>query len=50
MADAIASGAVTLEAGSAGDLAEVFAAFDIFDPARNITVPFPDDLSHRGFL
>lgn len=50
MADAIASGAVTLETGSAGDLAEVFAAFDIFDPARNITVPFPDDLSHRGFL
>lgn len=50
MADAIASGAVTLDTGSATELAEVFAAFDIFDPARNITVPFPDDLTHRGFV
>jgi alkyl sulfatase BDS1-like metallo-beta-lactamase superfamily hydrolase len=50
MSDAIASGAVTLEVGSATELAEVFGAFDIFDRARNITVPFPDDVTHRGFV
>ncbi len=50
MADAIASGAVTLDTGSVAELTKVFAAFDIFDPARNITMPLPDDLSHRGFV
>ena len=49
MADAIASGAVVLKTGSAAELAEAFSVFDVFEPARNITVPYPDDISHRGF-
>lgn len=49
MSDAIASGAVTLETGPAAELTEVFSVFDVFEPAQNITVPFPDDISHRGF-
>lgn len=49
MADAIASGAVALKTGSAAELAEAFSVFDVFEPARNITVPYPDDISHRGF-
>lgn len=49
MTDAIASGAVALTTGSASELAEAFSVFDVFEPARNITVPYPDDISHRGF-
>lgn len=49
MAEAIESGAVRLKTGSATELTEAFSVFDIFQPARNITVPFPDDISHRGF-
>lgn len=50
MSDAIAAGEVTLDAGSPSELAEVFAAFDIFDPTRNIKVPLPDHLTHRGSI
>ena len=34
-------------APDADEIVEIFALFDRFEPARNITIPSPDDLTHR---
>jgi len=47
LAAAIDSDAVELKQGNEDELAEIFAMFDRFEPARNITIPSPDDLTHR---
>jgi len=46
LAEALDSKAVKLKQGDKNELVEVFALFDRFQPARNITVPAPDDLTH----
>jgi alkyl sulfatase BDS1-like metallo-beta-lactamase superfamily hydrolase len=43
---AIGSKAVALEKGSLDELVEIFAMFDIYQPARNVTVPSLDDMTH----
>jgi alkyl sulfatase BDS1-like metallo-beta-lactamase superfamily hydrolase len=47
LAEAIDSNAVELKQGNKDEVAEIFAMFDRFEPARNITIPSPDDLTHR---
>jgi alkyl sulfatase BDS1-like metallo-beta-lactamase superfamily hydrolase len=47
LAEAIDSDAVELKQGNKDEVAEIFAMFDRFEPARNITIPSPDDLTHR---
>lgn len=43
---AIDSNAVELKQGNEDELAEIFAMFDRFEPARNVKIPSPDDLTH----
>jgi alkyl sulfatase BDS1-like metallo-beta-lactamase superfamily hydrolase len=45
--EAIDSGAVELKQGNKDELVQIFAMFDRFEPAKNITIPSPDDLTHR---
>jgi alkyl sulfatase BDS1-like metallo-beta-lactamase superfamily hydrolase len=47
LAETIDSGAVELKQGEKDELVQVFAMFDRFEPAQNITIPSPDDLTHR---
>lgn len=47
LAEAIDSKAVELKQGDKDELVEIFAMFDRFEPAKNITIPSPDDLTHR---
>jgi len=47
LAEAIDSDAVELKQGNKDELMEIFAMFDRFEPAKNITIPSPDDLTHR---
>jgi alkyl sulfatase BDS1-like metallo-beta-lactamase superfamily hydrolase len=47
LAETIDSGAVELKQGKKDELVQVFAMFDRFEPAQNITIPSPDDLTHR---
>jgi alkyl sulfatase BDS1-like metallo-beta-lactamase superfamily hydrolase len=47
LAEAIDSKTVTLKKGNKNELVKIFAMFDRFEPAKNITIPAPDDLTHR---
>jgi alkyl sulfatase BDS1-like metallo-beta-lactamase superfamily hydrolase len=47
LAEAIDSDAVELKQGDKDELVEIFAMFDAYQPARNIKIPSPDDLTHR---
>ncbi len=47
LAEAIDSDAVQLKQGNEDELAQTFAMFDRFEPAKNIKIPSPDDLTHR---
>jgi alkyl sulfatase BDS1-like metallo-beta-lactamase superfamily hydrolase len=47
LAEAIESNAVKLNKGDKDELVEIFAMFDAYQPARNIKIPSPDDLTHR---
>jgi hypothetical protein len=38
---------VELRQGDKDELVKIFAMFDRFEPAKNITIPSPDDLTHR---
>jgi len=37
---------VELKQGNEDELSEIFAMFDRFEPARNVKIPSPDDLTH----
>jgi alkyl sulfatase BDS1-like metallo-beta-lactamase superfamily hydrolase len=45
--EAIDANAVKLRQGDKDELADIFAMFDRFEPARNVKIPMPDDLTHR---
>jgi alkyl sulfatase BDS1-like metallo-beta-lactamase superfamily hydrolase len=47
LAEAIDSDAVELKQGNQDELVAIFAMFDRFQPAKNIKIPSPDDLTHR---
>jgi hypothetical protein len=42
----IGSKAVMLKKGNKDELVEIFAMFDRYQPARNVTVPSLDDMTH----
>jgi alkyl sulfatase BDS1-like metallo-beta-lactamase superfamily hydrolase len=46
LGEAISSKAVTLKKGNKDELVKIFAMFDLYQPARNVTVPAPDDITH----
>lgn len=46
--EAIGSKAVTLEKGKKDELVKVFSMFDRFQPAKNVTVPSLDDMTHMA--
>jgi len=48
LAEAIDSKAVELKQGNREELVEIFAMFDRYEPAKNIKIPSPDDLTHMG--
>ena len=45
--EAIDSKAVTLKKGNKGEFIQIFNMFDRFEPAKNVKIPSPDDLTHR---
>jgi alkyl sulfatase BDS1-like metallo-beta-lactamase superfamily hydrolase len=47
LAEAIESKAVELTQGNQDELVEIFAMFDRYQPAKNIKIPSPDDMTHR---
>lgn len=45
--EAIDSKAVKLKLGNRDQLVEIFAMFDLYQPASNIKIPPPDEMTHR---
>jgi alkyl sulfatase BDS1-like metallo-beta-lactamase superfamily hydrolase len=47
LVEAIDSKALRVKQGRKAELVKIFAMFDRFEPAKNIKMPTPDDLTHR---
>ena len=47
LADAIDKEKVELKQGDKDELVGIFGMFDRFEPAKNIKIPSPDDMTHR---
>ena len=47
VAEAIDSQSIKLAQGDREELVAIFAMFDRYQPARNIKIPSPDDITHR---
>jgi alkyl sulfatase BDS1-like metallo-beta-lactamase superfamily hydrolase len=45
--EAIDSQSIKLAQGDREELVAIFAMFDRYQPARNIKIPSPDDITHR---
>jgi alkyl sulfatase BDS1-like metallo-beta-lactamase superfamily hydrolase len=46
LGEAIGSKAVRLKKGKKDEIVKIFAMFDLYQPARNVTVPSLDDMTH----